>query len=179
MAARKKAEAKPAALAANDDFPAKTWANGEVITEAELNRMERGIEQAYTLAQTNEADIAALESGATHSMVADTQTPSVPSNLALSLGLVPVWKAGSDVLLRSAIVDVSATAETAVSAGTVIATGLAMKAGQSYAAWFLSPSGQVAHNTLKTNATGKSITLSADETFAKGTTLMLITENDI
>ena len=177
MATRKKAVAK--AAAASVGFAAKTWANGEVITAEELNRVEQGVEQSLTLAQTNEQDIAALESGATHSMVADTQRPSVPSNLALSIGLLPVWKAGSDVLLRSAIVDVSATEATTVSAGTVIATGLTLKASQSYAVWFLSSAGTLTHNTLQVNTTGKSVTLSADESFAQGTTLMLVTENDI
>lgn len=177
MATRKKAAAN--AAAENVGFAAKTWANGEVITADELNRVEQGVEQALTLAKTNESDIAALESDATHSMVADTQAPSVPSNLSLNVGLIPVWKAGADVLLRSAIVDVSAASETTVSAGTVIATGLTLKASQSYAVWFLSPSGQLTHNTLKTNTTGKSITLSADEAFAQGTTLMFVTENEI
>lgn len=173
------AEVRSAARGINGGFTPKTWENGETIYANDLNRMEQGIEQAYTLAQTNETDIAALESGTTHSMVADTQTPTVPSNLALSLGLVPVWKAGADVLLRSAIVDVSATSATTVTAGTVVATGLSLKANQSYAVWFLSSAGTVTHNTLQTNSTGKSLTLSADETFAKGTTLMMVTENDI
>ena len=173
------AKAQSAARSINGGFVLKTWENGETIYANDLNRMEQGIEQAYTLAQTNETDIAALESGTTHSMVADTQTPTVPSNLALSLGLVPVWKAGADVLLRSAIVDVSATSATTVTAGTVVATGLNLKASQSYAVWFLSSAGAVTHNTLQTNSTGKSLTLSADETFAKGTTLMMVTENDI
>lgn len=173
------AEAQSAARSINGGFTPKAWENGETIYANDLNRMEQGIEQAYTLAQTNETDIAALESGTTHSMVADTQTPTVPSNLALSLGLVPVWKAGADVLLRSAIVDVSATSATTVAAGTVVATGLNLKASQSYAVWFLSSAGAVTHNTLQTNSTGKSLTLSADETFAKGTTLMMVTENDI
>lgn len=172
-------EVLSAARNINGGFTPKTWENGETIYANDLNRMEQGIEQAYTLAQTNETDIAALESGTTHSMVADTQTPTVPSNLALSLGLVPVWKAGADVLLRSAIVDVSATSATTVTAGTVIATGMNLKASQSYAVWFLSSAGTVTHNTLQTNATGKSLTLSADETFAQGTTLMMVTENDI
>lgn len=172
-------EVLSAARSINGGFAPKTWENGETIYANDLNRMEQGIEQAYTLAQTNETDIAALESGTTHSMVADTQTPTVPSNLALSLGLVPVWKAGADVLLRSAIVDVSATSATTVTAGTVVATGLNLKASQSYAVWFLSSAGTVTHNTLQTNTTGKSLTLSADETFSQGTTLMMITENDI
>lgn len=172
-------EVQSAARSINGGFTPKAWENGESIYANDLNRMEQGIEQAYTLAQTNETDIAALESGTTHSMVADTQTPTVPSNLALSLGLVPVWKAGADVLLRSAIVDVSATSATTVTAGTVVATGLNLKASQSYAVWFLSPAGTVTHNTLQTNSTGKSLTLSADETFAQGTTLMMVTENDI
>lgn len=172
-------EVRSATRSINGGFTSKTWENGETIYANDLNRMEQGIEQAYTLAQTNEIDIAALESGTTHSMVADTQTPTVPSNLALSLGLVPVWKAGADVLLRSAIVDVSATSATTVTAGTVVATGLSLKANQSYAVWFLSSAGAVTHNTLQTNSTGKSLTLSADETFAKGTTLMMVTENDI
>lgn len=171
-----------AAIAVQDltpGFTPKTWENGEVVYANDMNRLEQGLDQAYTLAQTNEGDIAALESGATHSMMADTQTPTVPSNLVLSIGLVPVWKAGADVLLRSAIVDVSATAATTITAGTVIATGLNLKASQSYAVWFLSSAGAVTHNTLQTNSTGKSLTLSADETFAQGTTLMMITENDI
>lgn len=172
-------EVRSAVRSINGGFAPKTWENGETIYANDLNRMEQGIEQAYTLAQTNETDIAALESGTTHSMVADTQTPTVPSNLALSIGLVPVWKAGADVLLRSAIVDVSATSATTVTAGTVVATGLDLKASQSYAVWFLSSAGTVTHNTLQTNATGKSLTLSADETFAQGTTLMMVTENDI
>lgn len=173
------AEVRRAVRGINGGFAPKTWENGETIYANDLNRMEQGIEQAYTLAQTNETDIAALESGTTHSMVADTQTPTVPSNLALSIGLVPVWKAGADVLLRSAIVDVSATSATTVAAGTVVATGLNLKASQSYAVWFLSSAGAVTHNTLQTNSTGKSLTLSADETFAEGTTLMMVTENDI
>ena len=175
MATRKKAAAK----AANVGFAAKTWADGEAITAEELNRVEHGVEHALTLAQTNEHDIAAMESGATHSMVADTQKPSVPSNLALSIGLLPVWKAGSDVLLRSAIVDVSATDDTTVKAGTVIANGLALKPRKSYAVWFMSSAGTLTHNMLQVNTTGKSVTLSADESFAQGTTLMLVTENDI
>ena len=173
------AEVRRAARGINGGFAPKTWENGETIYANDLNRMEQGIEQAYTLAQTNETDIAALESGTTHSMVADTQTPTVPSNLALSIGLLPVWKAGADVLLRSAIVDVSATKATTVKAGTVIATGLNLKASQSYAVWFLSSAGTLTHNTLQTNSTGKSLTMSADETFDKGTTLMMVTENDI
>ena len=174
-------EVQSAGIAARsiNGFAPKTWENGETIYANDLNRMEQGIEQAYTLAQTNETDIAALESGTTHSMVADTQTPTVPSNLALSLGLVPVWKAGADVLLRSAIVVVSDATATTETAGTVVATGLDLKASQSYAVWFLSSAGTVTHNTLQTNATGKSLTLSADETFAQGTTLMMVTENDI
>ena len=157
---------------------AKVWQTGEVITAADMNALQQAADNALALAQTNEQDIASLESGTVHSMVADTQTPTVPDNLAVSVGLLPVWKAGADVLLRSGIVDVSATAETELKAGTVLATGLTLKASQTYAVWLLN-GGTMEHNTVSVNSTGKSITLTADQTFPAGTTLMLITENEI
>jgi len=158
---------------------AKTWVTGEVITAEDLNALEQTASNALSLAQTNEGDIAALETGSTHMLVADTQTPTVPTNLAVSVGMIPVWHGGADVLLRSAIVDVSATAETNLTAGTVLCTGLALKANQTYAVWFLASDGSLTHNTLAVNDTGKSITLTADQAFKQGTTLMFITENDI
>lgn len=158
---------------------AKTWVTGEVITAEDLNALEQTASNALSLAQTNEGDIAALETGSTHMLVADTQTPTVPTNLAVSVGMIPVWHGGADVLLRSAIVDVSATAETNLTAGTVLCTGLALKANQTYAVWFLASDGSLTHNTLAVNDTGKSITLTADQAFKQGTTLMLVTENDI
>ena len=158
---------------------AKTWVTGEVITAEDLNALEQTASNALSLAQTNEGDIAALETGSTHMLVADTQTPTVPTNLAVSVGMIPVWHGGADVLLRSAIVDVSATAETNLTANTVLCTGLALKASQTYAVWFLAADGSLTHNTLAVNDTGKSITLTADQAFKQGTTLMFITENDI
>lgn len=157
---------------------AKVWATGDVIDADSMNALQQAADNALALARTNEADISALESGSTHSMTADVQEPTVPDNLAVSVGLLPVWKAGADVLLRSGIVDVSATAATTLKAGTVLATGLALKASQTYAVWLLN-GGALEHNTLAVNSTGKSVTLTADQTFPQGTTLMLITENDI
>ena len=140
---------------------AKTWVTGEVITADALNALETTADSALSL------------------LVADTQTPTVPTNLAVSVGMIPVWHGGADVLLRSAIVDVSATADTTLTANTVLCTGLALKASQTYAVWFLAADGSLTHNTLAVNDTGKSITLTADQAFKQGTTLMFITENDI
>lgn len=157
----------------------KTWKTGEVIEADDLNALEKTADDALSLAQTNEQDIAALEEAQTHSAVADTQTPTVPDNLNVSVGLIPVWKKGADVLLRSGIIDVSASEGTTLAALTVLATGLDLKPGQTYAVWFFDADGTVSHNTVKVNDTGKSITLTAEQVFKAGTTLMLVTENDI
>ena len=157
----------------------KTWQTGEVIHAEDMNRIEANAANALSLSKTNETDIAAIESGQTHSMVADTQAPTVPTNLKVTVGLIPVWKAGADVLLRSAVVDIQASAEVTLTAGTVLATGLSVKANQTYAVWFHDADGTMSHNTLATNSTGKSITLTADQTFKVGTSLMFVTENDI
>lgn len=72
----------------------KTWKTGDVINAEDMNRIEANAANAMSLSKTNETDIAAIESGQTHSMVADTQTPTVPTNLKVTVGLIPVWKPG-------------------------------------------------------------------------------------
>lgn len=183
MATKKKTAAKAMAVqAADNENAAKTWKNGEVITADALNALEQRAANALSLAQTNEGDIAALETGATHSMVADTQAATLVDTFAgLALGLIPVWHAGSVVRLRSGIVDISATAGALTfRAATMFATGLALQANKSYSVYILKNDGAVEHNTLATNATGKSISFTAEWTLAAGTTaLMFIVENDI
>lgn len=182
MASKKTAAQSVAVQTAKNSNGAKVWKNGEVITAEALNDLEERAANAFSLAQTNEGDIAALETGATHSMVADTQEPTIVDTFAgLAMGLLPVWHAGSIVRLRSAVVDMGATGEALTfRAGTMFATGFALQANQSYSVYIMKNDGSIEHNTLATNATGKSLSFTAEWTLNKGTTaLMFIVENDI